>query len=68
MGLAVSGVELLSTIIAAPVAIWHLGWNDRVWVAGSRWKRARVDKRVFWPEYFKKIEYVCFNWFYAYII
>ena len=22
-------------------------------------KRARVDKRVFWPQYFRKIEYVC---------
>ena len=22
-------------------------------------KRARVDKRVFWPQHFRKIEYVC---------
>ena len=22
-------------------------------------KRTRVDKRVFWPQYFRKIEYVC---------
>ena len=22
-------------------------------------QRARVDKRVFWPQYFRKIEYVC---------
>ena len=22
-------------------------------------ERARVDKRVFWPQYFRKIEYVC---------
>ena len=22
-------------------------------------QRTRVDKRVFWPQYFKKIEYVC---------
>ena len=22
-------------------------------------KRTRVDKRVFWPQYFSKIEYVC---------
>ena len=24
-----------------------------------RTQRARVDKRVFWPKYFRKIEYVC---------
>ena len=23
-------------------------------------QRTRVDKRVFWPQYFRKIEYVCF--------
>ena len=23
------------------------------------YKRTRVDKRVFWPQYFRKIEYVC---------
>ena len=22
-------------------------------------ERTRVDKRVFWPQYFRKIEYVC---------
>ena len=22
-------------------------------------QRTRVDKRVFWPQYFRKIEYVC---------
>ena len=22
-------------------------------------KRTRVDKRVFWPQYYRKIEYVC---------
>ena len=30
--------------------------------SGISWlvrERARVDKRVFWPQYFMKIEYVC---------
>ena len=26
-------------------------------------QRARVDKRVFWPQYFRKIEYVCLSGF-----
>ena len=25
----------------------------------SMFQRTRVDKRVFWPQYFRKIEYVC---------
>ena len=38
------------------IQIMTLGWP---WPILRQGQRARVDKRVFWPQYFKKIEYVC---------
>ena len=42
VGLAASGVGLLSTIIAAPVTI-GLQWGDCVWAAGGRRKIGRQE-------------------------
>ena len=43
VGLAATGVGLLPLIIATPVAIGHWGWNNRVWVAGSRREIGRSE-------------------------
>ena len=32
---------------------------DSLYTDNTLLERARVDKRVFWPQYFRNIEYVC---------
>ena len=42
---------------------WPRGYKTFFMLNSVEHERARVDKRVFWPQYFRKIEYGLFNWF-----